>query len=506
MNKDLLECKRNAQALVVSNDAPRNRNGRKKGYIQVMTELWETKGYTHLALKSQNLRDQAARLEKIDTNNAASILIMSTGERPGPNKAKVFANLVMRGQINVALRYLSDNNGGGVLPLNDDVMRQLKEKHPDAQEAHLGSLLFGPIEDIPDTMFPENDGEMLRDPALRTWGSGGPSGVDANGFRRLLACKSFKESGTDLCNAVAALARRLCTEYVDPLSIEALPSNRLIPLDKGEGAVRPIGVGEVLRRIIDKCVIRVTKSDVIHARGSLQVCAGLKSGNEAAINAMRSIFEADETDAVLLIDASNVFNALNRSAALHNTRILCPTIATYTINTYRQPARLFVIGGQELRSAEGTTQGDRIDMSLYAISLQPRITRLQLSSETKQGWCADDATGSGSVDDVKKWWDDLSESGPALGYFPSANKCWLITKPEKEDAARKIFVDTKINITSEGYRHLGAVIGSRAFLEECVGEKVEDWVRQVSKLAEFAISQPQASYAAFMFGLRHRWT
>lgn len=43
----------------------------------------------------------------------------------GPNMAKVFANLVMRGQINVALRYLSDNNGGGVLPLNDDVMRQL---------------------------------------------------------------------------------------------------------------------------------------------------------------------------------------------------------------------------------------------------------------------------------------------------------------------------------------------------------------------------------------------
>ena len=26
------------------------------------------------------------------------------------------------------------------------------------------------------------------------------------------------------------------------------------------------------------------------------------------------------------------------------------------------------------------------------------------------------------------------------------------------------------------------------------------------KLAEFAVSQPQASYAAFTFGLRHRWT
>ena len=59
-----------------------------------------------------------------------------------PNTAKVFANLVMSGQINSALRYLSDNQGGGVQPLNDDVMRQLKEKHPNPQEACLGSPYF----------------------------------------------------------------------------------------------------------------------------------------------------------------------------------------------------------------------------------------------------------------------------------------------------------------------------------------------------------------------------
>ena len=35
---------------------------------------------------------------------------------------------------------------------------------------------------------------------------------------------------------------------------------------------------------------------------------------------------------------------------------------------------------------------------------------------------------------------------------------------------------------------------------------MEDWVGQVVKLAEFVMSQPQASYAAFTFGLRHRWT
>ena len=69
-----------------------------------------------------------------------------------------------------------------------------------------------------------------------------------------------------------------------------------------------------------------------------------------------------------------------------------------------------------------------------------------------------------------------------------------------------MFGDTAINITSEGHKHLGAVLGSRSFLEEYTGEKVKDWIQQVVQLAEFAISQPQASYAALTAGLRHRWT
>ena len=180
-----------------------------------------------------------------------------------------------------------------------------------------------------------------------------------------------------------------------------------------------------------KCVMHVTKPGVIDASGSLQVCAGHKNGSEAAIYAMRSIFDADETDVFLLIDAPNVFNALNRAAALHNIRVLCPTLATYVINTYRQPARLFITGGEELISAEGTSQSDPPSMSLHAVSLQPLITRLHVSSAAKQCWFADEATGSGSLQGVRKWWDELSECGSALGYFPNAKKCWLITKPER---------------------------------------------------------------------------
>ena len=112
-------------------------------------------------------------------------------------------------------------------------------------------------------------------------------------------------------------------------------------------------------------------------------------------------------------------------------------------------------------------------MSLYAISLQPLITRLHVSSAAKQCWFADDATGSGPLRDVRKWLGEISESGPALGYFPNAKKCWLIINSEREQAAREVFRDIAINVTIEGHKHLGAALGSRSFLEEYVWEKVD---------------------------------
>ena len=66
MNRDLLECKKKAKELVASENPPCKENGNKKGYIAVITELWVEKGYEHLGIKSQNLRYQASRLEKID--------------------------------------------------------------------------------------------------------------------------------------------------------------------------------------------------------------------------------------------------------------------------------------------------------------------------------------------------------------------------------------------------------------------------------------------------------
>ena len=63
-----------------------------------------------------------------------------------------------------------------------------------------------------------------------------------------------------------------------------------------------------------------------------------------------------------------------------------------------------------------------------------------------------------------------------------------------------------INVTVQGQKHLGAPVGSREYLEEYVSEKVTNWINDIAKLAEFALSQPQVCYAVYTFGLKHRWT
>ena len=104
----------------------------------------------------------------------------------------------------------------------------------------------------------------------------------------------------------------------------------LVPLDKNPG-VRPIGVGEVLRRIIGKTTSAMFKEEIKEAVGPLQVCAGHSAGSEAAIHAMNQVFNEEGADRVLLIDATNAFNQMNRTVAMRNTRITCKEIALYII-------------------------------------------------------------------------------------------------------------------------------------------------------------------------------
>ena len=95
---------------------------------------------------------------------------------------------------------------------------------------------------------------------------------------------------------------------------------------------------------------------------------------------------------------------------MRNIKYICPPIATFVRNCYNAPARLFVLGGKELLSCEGTTQGDPIAMAIYGIALKP-LLKYQATCyperDPKMAAFADDLTSAAILSTLRSWWKIL---------------------------------------------------------------------------------------------------
>ena len=83
-----------------------------------------------------------------------------------------------------------------------------------------------------------------------------------------------------------------------------------------------------------------------------------EAGADVANVWIKEIYDDENTEGVILVDAHNTFSNMNRKIALHKLPILCPIISNYLQNSYDLEPRLFLIDEFELSSFEDTTQDD----------------------------------------------------------------------------------------------------------------------------------------------------
>ena len=178
-----------------------------------------------------------------------------------------FSDQRSKGKIRSALSYISHEQTGGVLSLDDIIPESqglttrdvLRDKHPIGKPACPEALLS----DIPETVNPiiysNLDAECILNSALHTQGATGLSGLDAHVWRRLRS--SFKSASHDLCHALAAMGQRICTSTIHSDDLSAFVACCLIPLNKCPGVRPSTGIGEVPRRIIAKVVLSLFRLD-----------------------------------------------------------------------------------------------------------------------------------------------------------------------------------------------------------------------------------------------------
>ena len=135
------------------------------------------------------------------------------------------------------------------------------------------------------------------------------------------------------------------------------------------------------------------------------------------------------------------------------------------------------------------------------------INSLRITTpDVKQAWLADDASAAGKLENLSKWYQNLEAEGKNHGYYVNGKKSWLIVKNrEMEEHAKTIFGNS-VNITSEGKRHLGAVIGSPEYNEEFCKYKVNVWIKELTTLCEIATTHPQMAYTAYLKGYKSKFT
>ena len=170
--------------------------------LQHRIESWR-EGHIHeLFHESETIQTQIAKWQDKMQRNSGD---------PDAAMAANFARLVTNGKLHSALRMLVEELNGGPLQLdkhtgNERVRDILKSKHPEAAPLYEDAVLPGNPSPPPHPVrFEALTREVIQKVSLHTFGSAGPSGIDAESWRHM--CTSFGEASDHLCDAIALCSR-----------------------------------------------------------------------------------------------------------------------------------------------------------------------------------------------------------------------------------------------------------------------------------------------------------
>ena len=99
---------------------------------------------------------------------------------------------------------------------------------------------------------------------------------------------------------------------------------------------------------------------------------------------------------------------------------------------------------------------------------------------TEAAGYADDLFGAGSIEGLHKMWTFIRNEDPKYGYYQEATKSVVVDcKKNSLEKARQIIAHTGIQITTEGRKHLGAIVGSEEYRDlYIIDEKIDGLLKR----------------------------
>ncbi|KAL5509541.1 hypothetical protein EMCRGX_G004932 [Ephydatia muelleri] len=181
--------------------------------------------------------------------------------------------------------------------------------------------------------------------------------------------------------------------------------------------IRPIAVGEALRRLTGKCLCAVLKSKASEFFAPFQFGVACPAGAEKVIHGLRHCIEEhweEEDFVVLKIDMCNAFNLVSRQALLDECAFHFPDLLPWASWCYgQQPLLQHPLG--TLTSEVGVQQGDPLGPMFFSLVLHKLVSAIATDEDTAKllfhAWYLDDGVVAGPKQSASQLLSQIEEVG-----------------------------------------------------------------------------------------------
>ena len=279
------------------------------------------------------------------------------------NRKKVL-QLIKCGELSRAAKLLLSP---GLAPVSAETVVKLSLKHPARVKSVPCPEVLPQSTSLSESLFFSTLSKLPKS------SGSGPSGWNFDHFKALASRSTTARKFFTVCNLIASGS-------IPQGIVELLSASRLVALSKPSGDVRPIAVGECIRRLTAKTLCLQKKESFSSFLSPLQHGLAVEGGPKLIVHHISLLLESNPDWVILKTDLKNAFNSVSQSHLLPEVAKAFPDIYQHVHQMYAGFSPLVFNDGKIahiLRSEEGIHQGDPLGPMLFSVALHPFLLGLQ---------------------------------------------------------------------------------------------------------------------------------